>query len=135
MNPIVIARKSFFSSGLTSPITGRDHGYNYTLEVFIRGEINSETGLVVNLSHLDELIMKVLSKIDHKNFDKDIRFFFNKKTSLSTIAQYCCQEIEKEIPILKKENLSVELFKIRLYQGSSSWVDICNMDQIQQGST
>jgi 6-pyruvoyltetrahydropterin/6-carboxytetrahydropterin synthase len=51
------------------------HGHNYTLEVVVSGEINRETGFVINLSILKDIIHKyVLSKVDHKNLNTETDF-------------------------------------------------------------
>lgn len=52
------------------------HGHNYTLEVKITGEINPETGYVIDLRELNELIEnEVLEKLDHQNLNKDVAEF------------------------------------------------------------
>ena len=46
------------------------HGHNYTLFVSVKGEINPETGFVINLKQLSKIVNeKVIEKIDHKNLN------------------------------------------------------------------
>ncbi len=51
------------------------HGHNYTLEVTVRGEINPETGMVIDLKSLKKLVqMEIIDHVDHKNFNVDVGF-------------------------------------------------------------
>jgi 6-pyruvoyltetrahydropterin/6-carboxytetrahydropterin synthase len=49
------------------------HGHNYTLEVTVAGEPDPETGYVIDLKKLGELIEEViLAKVDHKHLNYDV---------------------------------------------------------------
>jgi 6-pyruvoyltetrahydropterin/6-carboxytetrahydropterin synthase len=51
------------------------HGHNYELEVTIRGVPNPETGYVIDLRLLNQLLEKhILSKVDHRNLNLDVDF-------------------------------------------------------------
>ena len=51
------------------------HGHNYILEVVVRGEVDPETGFLMNLKDLKEIIRKnVIEKVDHKNLNLDTDF-------------------------------------------------------------
>jgi 6-pyruvoyltetrahydropterin/6-carboxytetrahydropterin synthase len=48
------------------------HGHNYKMEVKVVGEIDSETGYVIDLSILNNLIQtEVMDKFDHSNLNED----------------------------------------------------------------
>jgi len=48
------------------------HGHNYVLEVWIDGEINPETGFVIDLRFLKKIIQdKVVERFDHRNLNLD----------------------------------------------------------------
>ncbi len=50
------------------------HGHNYFIEVTVRGEPNSDTGLVMNLTELKEIIHRaILDKVDHKHLNLDVK--------------------------------------------------------------
>ncbi len=52
------------------------HGYNYELEVKVIGEINEETGYVIDTKQLSDLIKQnILDKFDHKNLNLDVEEF------------------------------------------------------------
>lgn len=51
------------------------HGHNYEMEVTVRGTPNEETGYVMDLSVLKQLIEEhVVSKCDHRNLNLDVPF-------------------------------------------------------------
>ncbi len=48
------------------------HGHNYGLEVLVGGEVNRETGMVVNMAAFDEAVQsRVLERFDHANLNLD----------------------------------------------------------------
>jgi 6-pyruvoyltetrahydropterin/6-carboxytetrahydropterin synthase len=51
------------------------HGHNYVVEVLVSGEIDPETGMVLNLAALDETVQKrVMERFDHTNLNLDSLF-------------------------------------------------------------
>jgi len=58
------------------------HGHNYELEVKVTGEIDPETGYVMNLKELKDIIkIEIEDKFDHKNLNLDIPEFQDIMTS------------------------------------------------------
>ena len=50
------------------------HGHNYDLYVTVKGEINPDTGFVINLKDLSTLIrIDVTEVLDHKNLNLDVK--------------------------------------------------------------
>ncbi len=51
------------------------HGHNYIVEVLAGGEVDPETGMVVNLAAMDEAVQtRVLDRFDHANLNLDPLF-------------------------------------------------------------
>ena len=49
------------------------HGHNYVLEVTVRGTPNPQTGMVVNLTELKQVINEQVVKwVDHKHLNYDV---------------------------------------------------------------
>lgn len=49
------------------------HGHNYVLEVSLTGDLNPQTGMMVNLFEMDQIIeTEVIDQLDHKNLDLDV---------------------------------------------------------------
>ena len=80
------------------------HGHNYQLEVWIKGEVNPETGFVMNLKELKRIIEEqVEDKFDHKNLNLDTEEFRDLIPTAENIAVVIWNLIRKEI------NPSIEL--------------------------
>jgi len=51
------------------------HGHNYTLDVSVAGEVDPETGYVMDLSALSALVQRVaVEQVDHHNLNVDVPF-------------------------------------------------------------
>lgn len=54
------------------------HGHNYEIIVAVKGEVDPETGFVMNLDELRKIIaVEVEEYLDHKNLNVDIEEFKN----------------------------------------------------------
>jgi 6-pyruvoyltetrahydropterin/6-carboxytetrahydropterin synthase len=51
------------------------HGHNYLLDVTIRGAVSPDTGMVVNLFDLKQILLQVLIEFDHKHLNLDTPYF------------------------------------------------------------
>ena len=51
------------------------HGHNFQLTVVVKGEVNPDTGFVLNLVDLKQVMMEhVVDRVDHKNLNVDVPF-------------------------------------------------------------
>jgi 6-pyruvoyltetrahydropterin/6-carboxytetrahydropterin synthase len=51
------------------------HGHNYVVEVLVGGAVDPETGMVLNLAELDEVVRaRVMERFDHTNLNLDPLF-------------------------------------------------------------
>ncbi|HLB59532.1 MAG TPA: 6-carboxytetrahydropterin synthase [Bdellovibrionota bacterium] len=49
------------------------HGHTYTLEVTVKGEVNPETGMVINVRELKRIMVReIFDHVDHKNLNVDV---------------------------------------------------------------
>ena len=70
------------------------HGHNYTLEVTVKGEINPDTGFVVDLTHLKDIVnTNIIAKLDHSQIEKEIDWFKGKQRSSENILLWAWEEI------------------------------------------
>ncbi len=52
------------------------HGHNYRLEVTVAGPVSESTGMVVNITDLDRVVMaEVIEPFDHRNLNTDVASF------------------------------------------------------------
>lgn len=74
------------------------HGHNFELFVTVKGEVNTDTGFVVNLKDLAKIIQeKVIDKLDHKNLNLDVDFMKDKMASTEVLAIAIWEELEANI--------------------------------------
>ncbi len=93
------------------------HGHNYDLEVKVTGEIDPETGYVVDLKVLSDIIKKnVLDKFDHKNLNLDTSEFKSVNPTAENIAVVIYQLLREKI----ETSLDV---KIKLYETERNYVE------------
>ncbi len=51
------------------------HGHNYVLEVMVKGTPDPETGYVIDLKLLSDIIREeIISQVDHKHLNHDVDF-------------------------------------------------------------
>jgi 6-pyruvoyltetrahydropterin/6-carboxytetrahydropterin synthase len=93
------------------------HGHNYVLIVKVTGEIDPETGYVIDMKVLSDLIAEnILQKFDHKNLNQDVAEF----KELNPTAEYIAVVIYKILRPLIDEHLAVQ---IRLYETPRNFVE------------
>lgn len=103
MNRIAVFRKTFFNAAhrLHNPewndqknetVFGKCsnpnyHGHNYELIVKVTGEIDPETGFVIDLKELHDLMLaEIVERFDHRNLNEDCVEFKNLNPTAENIA-------------------------------------------------
>jgi len=86
------------------------HGHNYELVVSVKGEIDPETGYVMDMKVLKDLIKsEVEDKFDHKNLNLQVEEFKDLNPTAENIVVVIWDKLRKE---LKKElELNVTLYE------------------------
>jgi len=75
------------------------HGHNYELIVQVTGELDQETGFVMDLKELSDLIkLEVEERFDHKNLNLDVPEFFELIPTAENIAVVIWQLLRPFIP-------------------------------------
>ncbi|HAE14078.1 MAG: 6-carboxytetrahydropterin synthase [Chitinophagales bacterium] len=75
------------------------HGHNYTLFVRVTGDIDPETGYVLDLKVLKDIISEeVTGPFDHSNLNLDRPEFANLNPTAENIARVAWQKIRKRLP-------------------------------------
>ena len=70
------------------------HGHNYELIIKVVGEVNQETGYVVDTKILSDIIQKeILLPFDHKNLNLDVEEFKNLNPTAENIAKVIYQKL------------------------------------------
>lgn len=86
------------------------HGHNYVLEVWIEGAIDTETGYVIDLKIVKDLIKnEITDRFDHKNLNLDCKEFLNLNPTAENIAVVCWNLLRSELDA--KYELSIKLWE------------------------
>ncbi len=86
------------------------HGHNYELEVGITGEIDPETGFLMDLKILSDIIKDEIEDcFDHKNLNVEVAEFKNLNPTVENIAVVIWNKIRNRID--SKYGVSVKLYE------------------------
>ena len=95
------------------------HGHNFELFVTVKGIPSKETGFVINLKTLGEIVKAgVIEKLDHKNINLDVDFMEGKMSSTENLAIGIWHQIDNEI-----RSLGGELVKVKLIETENNFVE------------
>lgn len=86
------------------------HGHNYELVVSVTGEIDPETGFVMDMKELKDLIKdKIEDAFDHKNLNKEVPEFQNLNPTAENIAVVIWNRLRPSIE--ENKDLEVVLYE------------------------
>ena len=96
------------------------HGHNYEIIVTVKGLINKESGMIINLKTLSDIIKEeILDKVDHKNLNIDVPFLKGMITTTENVTVKFWEVLESR---LKVDNIC-KLHRIRLYETPRNFID------------
>ncbi|MFA4867584.1 MAG: 6-carboxytetrahydropterin synthase [Pedobacter sp.] len=95
------------------------HGHNYQLYVTVKGEINPETGFLVDLKWLKDITNTyVVDKIDHRNLNLDVDFMQGKLASTENLAIAIWEQLVDLIAAA-----GAQLHSIKIYETENNFVE------------
>ncbi len=95
------------------------HGHNYILTVTVKGKINPETGFVVNLKTLSNIIKEyIIEKIDHMNMNTQVDFMKGKIASTENLAIAAWEVLDPHIRLL-----GIELHCVKIVETENNYVE------------
>ncbi|MGA2276450.1 MAG: 6-carboxytetrahydropterin synthase [Terracidiphilus sp.] len=84
------------------------HGHNYIVEILVGGDVNPETGMVVNMSALDEAVRtKIIDRFDHTNLNLD-PLFANRVPTTENLCRAVFALLKEALPVGELERVRVE---------------------------
>ncbi len=93
------------------------HGHNFVLEVTVVGDLKNESGYVIDLKTLKNIIREeIVSKVDHKHLNYDVDFLKDKIPTAENIVRAFWQVLETKITHAK-------LSAIRLHETENNIVE------------
>jgi len=95
------------------------HGHNYQLFVTVKGDLDQDTGFLINLKLLSKIIRdRVISKIDHKNINLEVDFMKGKLASTENLAITIWEELKKPV-----EELNAKLHCVKVTESENNYVE------------
>lgn len=95
----------------------RGHGHNYRLEVTVAGEPDPDTGMVVDLKELKEILQReVMDVFDHKFLNEEVPQLNGRIPTSENIAATVWELLDGKIP-------GARLYHLRLYETPDLFVD------------
>ncbi|NQY10814.1 MAG: 6-carboxytetrahydropterin synthase [Flavobacteriales bacterium] len=95
------------------------HGHNYTLFCTVKGEPSEETGFVMNLKTLSEILKKyVIDPADHRNLNIDVDFMQGIIPSTENFTKRIWEQLQEPI---SAENAT--LHSIKLVETENHYVE------------
>lgn len=86
------------------------HGHNYEMIVSVTGEIDPETGFVMDVKILSDLIKEHIEEaFDHKNLNEDVEEFKNLNPTAENICVVIWNKLRKQIA--SDKDLEVVLYE------------------------
>lgn len=93
------------------------HGHNYELNVKVTGEPAADTGFVIDLKYLSDLVKEsVIERLDHKNLNLDVPEFLDLNPTAENIAIVIYNILRDKV----ESNLELQ---VRLYETPRNFVE------------
>ncbi len=95
-----------------------DHGHNYIVEVTVGGPVDAETGMVVNLRHVDAVLRReFIDAVDHRHLNRDVDFLRGVIPTAENVALAAFHRLE---PHLKP----ARLLKVRVVESENNAAEV-----------
>ncbi|MDF0642961.1 MAG: 6-carboxytetrahydropterin synthase [Nitrospira sp.] len=93
------------------------HGHNYLLEVTVSGDVDPQTGMVINLFDLKRVLLGMIEEFDHKNLNLDMPYFVDRIPTSENLARVLWTKLESQPDI-------GTLHAVRLYEDEDLFAEI-----------
>lgn len=72
----------------------KGHGHNYVIHVSVKGKIDLETGMVIDLKTLKDIVRaRVIDRVDHTNLNEDVDFLYGVIPTAENLARSFWQQL------------------------------------------
>ena len=93
------------------------HGHNYNLDVSITGDIDPDTGYVMDINRLKEIVNECLVRhLDHKNLNLDVPWFRELNPTTENMVVVAWRVLEPAVR-------PAQLVHLRLWETERNYVD------------
>jgi len=96
------------------------HGHNYVVEATVAGEINPDTGMVVNMTDVDKVLKeRVVGAIADKHLNYEVCHFAETMPTTENIARYIAERFLQEAG-----SQAGELKRVTLWESPTLWATL-----------
>lgn len=94
------------------------HGHNYVLEVTVAGQVDPQTGMVMNLTDLNAITNEVvMTHLDHKHLNLDVPYFAEHIPTCENLVAWLWEQLA--VPI----SAFARLYRLRLHEDHALYVE------------
>jgi 6-pyruvoyltetrahydropterin/6-carboxytetrahydropterin synthase len=95
------------------------HGHNYELFVTVKGNVDPQTGVIINLKDLSQIIqVLIIDKLDHKNLNLEVDFLTGQIVSTENIIKSIWHQLNAPI-----QASGAILHKIKLVETENNYAE------------
>lgn len=100
------------------------HGHNYIIEVTVAGEPDADTGYVIDLGDLKQIIKKkILDPCDHKNLNLEVPFLEGVIPTSENLVRAFFNELEEDVNQAAAN--SSRLYSVKLFETERNIAEYC----------
>ncbi len=127
---IYLRRRASFSAGYLQPPPGEPGGgHNFVCELTVGGQIDTATGMVVNIKDVDAALKsRALAVLDGRILDRDVQAFQAAPPTLENIARFlwsaCVPALAGQSPLERLTLWATPLWWVELARSSHSPSDL-----------
>jgi 6-pyruvoyltetrahydropterin/6-carboxytetrahydropterin synthase len=94
------------------------HGHNYALDVVVAGKISADSGYVLDLKLLSDVIyQQVIQHVDHRNLNTDVPWLQGCVPTAENLAVIFWERLKLELP-------EGALQSVRLWETDKNWAEV-----------
>jgi 6-pyruvoyltetrahydropterin/6-carboxytetrahydropterin synthase len=95
-----------------------EHGHNYVVEVTVGGALDPDTGMVVNLKHVDTVLRReLIDAVDHHHLNRDVDFLQGMVPTAENVALAAFHRLEDQFK-------PARLLKLRLTESENNAAEV-----------
>lgn len=93
------------------------HGHNYMLDVTLEGEVDFKTGMLINLTELDQVVQeRVIARLDHRNLNLDVPELADEIPTTEVLARFIFEQLDGAFS-------AGRLTRVRVYESDDLWAE------------
>ncbi|BDI33168.1 6-pyruvoyltetrahydropterin synthase [Capsulimonas corticalis] len=121
---IALCRRARFSAGDTGSLTGRAGGHDYSCELAVAGEIDPDSGMVVNIRDIDAVMKaEIVSWLDGKILDHDVPALRDTPATPENLTRFIWERCTGKIPPQGR------LVRVTLWESDERWAMLSSVSR------